>query len=186
MSTSWRDHIPAEIKRAVFTEAGHRCAIPACKETSALDIEHIDDYARVRTHEFENLILLCAVCHRRKEKNTNARGLDRKALRQYKANLALLNGRYSDVERRVLEWFALNPEEREIDLPLGSQVLVMFLVREGYLQQVPWIAPLRGPKMIGGHVNWDEATPLKDVYELTDEGYDFVQRWVDARALPNE
>ncbi|MGP3920677.1 HNH endonuclease [Nonomuraea sp. 10N515B] len=153
--------MPAEIARAVFTEAGHRCAVPTCKQTAALEIEHIDDWAKVKEHKFENLILLCAVCHARKEKDTNARGLDRKALRQYKANLAVLNGRYSDVERRVLEWFAMHPGQRIIELPLSSEVLVMYLVKEGYINQIPSFPPLRGPSMFGDQVRYEEAVPQK-------------------------
>ncbi|MGW5259669.1 HNH endonuclease signature motif containing protein [Microbispora sp. NPDC004025] len=176
-----RPRIPADIERAVFMEAGHRCAIPTCKQTEGLQIEHIDDYAKVKKHEFDNLILLCANCHARKQNGTGPRKLDRKALRQYKANLGLLNSRYGDVERRVLVYFAMHPEERHIELPPSSRVLVMFLLREGYLEEIPWYPPLRN-----GHY-WGESliveTQTNDVYALTDEGVAFVQRWVEAQPL---
>ena len=58
-----RPAIPAEIQRAVRFEAGERCAI--CGETSALDFAHIIPWKDCQKHEQKNLILLCAVCHRR-------------------------------------------------------------------------------------------------------------------------
>ena len=47
-------------------EAGHRCAILTCRQIGPLQIEHIEDWARVKKHDFENMIVLCANCHGRK------------------------------------------------------------------------------------------------------------------------
>src|SRR4051812_22406734 len=99
-----RPAIPAELERAVMVEAGHRCAVPTCRAVAPLQIEHIDDWAKVKEHDFSNQIVLCANCHGLK--GTGPRRLDRKALRQYKANLGVLTGRYSNLERRVLDYFA--------------------------------------------------------------------------------
>ena len=60
-----RPALSAELKRAVLVEAGHRCAVPTCRQ-HPVDIEHIDDWAQVKEHKFENLIALCPTCHRRK------------------------------------------------------------------------------------------------------------------------
>lgn len=79
--------IPAEIKRAVLVEAGHRCAIPRCGETE-FDIHHIIPWETCRKHEYSNLIALCPVCHRRAHKGE----IDRKALLMYKAALSTTNG----------------------------------------------------------------------------------------------
>ncbi|MGI5165628.1 HNH endonuclease signature motif containing protein [Spirillospora sp. CA-253888] len=119
-------------------EADHRCAIPTCRVVAPLNIEHIDDWARVQKHEFDNLIVLCANCHGLKKDKTNARHLDRKALRQYKANLGLLNARYGDFERRVIELFASNPGARVIKLTGGSdinRIQLMHLLRDGMLSR---------------------------------------------------
>jgi hypothetical protein len=43
-----RDHIPAEVKRAVLVEAGHRCAIPTCKATTT-EVAHIVPWSESRT-----------------------------------------------------------------------------------------------------------------------------------------
>src|SRR5215470_7407008 len=95
-----RRAIPADVKRAVLVEAGHRCAIPACRQIPP-EIAHIVPWKNVQRHDFENLIALCPTCHTR----FDAGQIDRLAMRQYKANLALLNSRYGEMERRVLEWF---------------------------------------------------------------------------------
>ena len=72
-----RPSIPAQIKRDVLIESGYRCAIPRCGQTE-ITIDHIDDYAKVKEHSFDNHIVLCANCHQRK---TQGR-IDRKALLQ--------------------------------------------------------------------------------------------------------
>lgn len=78
-----RPAIPAEIKRAVLVESGHRCAVPRCGETE-LDIHHIIPWETCQKHEYANLIALCVICHRRAHKGD----IDKKSLLQYKAALA--------------------------------------------------------------------------------------------------
>ena len=56
-------YIPAQIRREVNIEAGFRCAI--CKGTSALELHHIIPFEKGGETSTNNLILLCAVCHRR-------------------------------------------------------------------------------------------------------------------------
>lgn len=58
-----RPAIPEEIKRSVFVEFGHCCAVDG--QTSGLEIAHIKPWSRCRSHELPNLILLCVLCHRR-------------------------------------------------------------------------------------------------------------------------
>lgn len=79
-----RPPIPTEMKRAVLVEAGHRCAIPRCGQTE-IDIHHITPWEACKKHEYENLIALCPVCHRRAHKGD----IDRKSLIEYKARLVL-------------------------------------------------------------------------------------------------
>ncbi|WP_202970120.1 DUF3298 domain-containing protein [Pseudomonas silesiensis] len=78
-----RPAIPAEIRRAVLVECGHRCAIPRCNQTE-LDIHHIVPWETCQTHEYLNLIALCPICHRRAHNGD----IDRKSLMIYKENLA--------------------------------------------------------------------------------------------------
>lgn len=83
--------IPAEVRRAVLVESGHRCAIPRCNETE-LDVHHIVPWETCLTHEYANLIALCPLCHRRTHKGE----IDRKSLMIYKENLAKEYGRHDN------------------------------------------------------------------------------------------
>src|SRR5262245_2693878 len=99
MSTD-RPPTPAALERALMIEAGYRCAI--CKGTVPLVIDHIIEWAEVQEHTFENMIVLCANCHGRKKKTSDPRHINRASLRLIKDNLMMLNGRYSDLERRII------------------------------------------------------------------------------------
>lgn len=169
-----RPDIPRELERALFLEAGHRCAIPTCRAVAPLIIEHIDDWAMVREHRFENMIVLCANCHGLK--GEGPRKLDRKALRQYKINLGVINNRYSDFERRVLEFFAENPGVWYIDLPLGLDILVLYLVKDGLLVAIP---------REKGTV-WDNKKQMYKGYVLTSAGQEFVKRFAAAQPVSSE
>lgn len=77
-----RPPIPAELRRRVLLEAGHRCAIHTCRHIE-VDIHHIIPWEQCKKHEYENLIALCPNCHRRADRGE----IDRKSLKLYKANL---------------------------------------------------------------------------------------------------
>ncbi|MEU2179718.1 HNH endonuclease signature motif containing protein [Streptomyces thermolilacinus] len=98
-----RPDIPTALKRAVLVEAGHRCAIPTCRQTP-VELAHITPWAKVKAHTFDNLIALCPTCHTRFDRGE----IDRKAVLQYKANLEVLNHRYTDIERQLLKAFVKN------------------------------------------------------------------------------
>jgi hypothetical protein len=95
-----REAIPIELRRKVLTEEGHRCAIPTCKQTP-VDIAHIIPYIEIRSHTFDNLIVLRANCHRRYDNGE----IDRKVMKHYEANLSIINNRYSDFGQRILQYF---------------------------------------------------------------------------------
>ncbi|MHA6262760.1 HNH endonuclease signature motif containing protein [Arenibacterium sp. CAU 1754] len=105
-------HVPEQLKRQLLQEAGYRCSVPTCRGTSALQLEHIKDWAKVQAHDFDNMIVLCATCHQR----VTSKEIHKDAIRSYKRNLALINGRYSLYEFRALELFH---EQLEMGQPLG-------------------------------------------------------------------
>lgn len=166
-----RPAIPAELKRRVLVEAGHRCAIPTCRHP-AYELAHIEPWARVHEHTFENLIALCPNDHTRYDKGE----IDRKAMRIYKANLGLLNGRYGDFERRVLDDMVLR-RELEIRLPAGYRPLLGYLIRDGLLSE-PQLDSRFGSMLIG-----DMPAAGVEVYRLTSDGLKFAEDYANARSL---
>jgi hypothetical protein len=92
-----RPPIPAEIRRRVLIEAGHRCAIPTCRYIET-DVHHIIPWAQCQPHDYDNLIALCPNCHRRADRGE----IDRKSLRIYKLNLRFTHDKYSQLEIDVL------------------------------------------------------------------------------------
>lgn len=125
-----RGAIPRPVQRHVRIEAGHRCAIPTCRGTSGLEIHHIREYAKGGGHTVENLILLCAVCHAR----ITAGEIDRESVKAYKANLALLNSRYGDLERRVISKFVGDPQCETVAVDVSHRILLEYLIEDGLLE----------------------------------------------------
>ena len=52
-----RPSISAQLEREVLIEAGHRCAIPTCKNYP-VDIHYIVPYETCQEHVFDNFIAL--------------------------------------------------------------------------------------------------------------------------------
>src|SRR6266850_3203578 len=92
-----RPPIPMELERQVLLEAGHRCAIPTCRQTP-VEIAHIEPWAKVKEHRFENLIALCPTDHARHHRGE----IDHKSMLAYKRNLPVVASRYGEMELRVL------------------------------------------------------------------------------------
>lgn len=175
-----RPPMPRELQRALLVEAGHRCAIPTCRTVAPLQFEHIEDWARVREHKFENMIVLCANCHARKGDGPGQ--IDRKSLRQYKANLGVVNGRYGDIERRVLTLFASDPTAQRIQMPGGSGIALMYLVLDGLLVKVPTQGVANIRSVGGAGPAWEAI----EHYMITPGGREFVKRWVAAQPVSAE
>jgi hypothetical protein len=91
---------------------------------------------------------------------------------QYKTNLAVLNGRYIDFERRILEYFAQNSDECMIRLPGGMDLTVMYLVRDGLLAS--GAAHSTGTTSPSSPFTWQSVMGVE--YYLTDAGRSVVDR----------
>jgi hypothetical protein len=167
--TKYRPALPRELEIEVLMESGHRCAIPTCKQTP-VEIAHIEPYRDVRSHTFHNLIVLCPNCHSRYDK----REIDRKSMKLYKAKLCVMNNKYSDLEKRLLEYFANHPGISEVPLTASKEnkIQLMYAVRDGLIR---WV---REEDAAGG----DFVSSHKyAVYKITPEGREFIRRWLDPK-----
>ena len=170
-----RPAIPAALKREVLVEAGHRCAIPRCQQVP-VEIHHIESWATCRSHEFENLIALCPVCHARAEGH-GGQLIDKQSLRQYKANLSILSHRYSDYERRALTLFSEQPH-RVLEFGDDADFYFMHLLRDGL------IAKAEGQFRPGSSVIIRQAgRSMINSYRLTPAGHVFIQKWMEDKLV---
>ncbi|PKW15925.1 HNH endonuclease [Saccharopolyspora spinosa] len=178
-----RPSIPAELRRAVLVEAGHRCAIPTCRQYP-VDIDHIVDWAKVQRHDFDNLIALCPTCHARKTRGE----IDIKSMKQYKINLGVLTSRYTDLELRLLRWLVdYMPGRGRPMLPDGMIWVVGDLLSDGLieLRDDGWLLPSGHPDGPGPNNFMKQvATDRNARYvSLTDKGRELVERWFGAKPL---
>ncbi|MGO7864968.1 HsdR family type I site-specific deoxyribonuclease [Rhizobium ruizarguesonis] len=74
-----RPPIPMETQRELMVECGHRCCV--CGEHVSLEKAHIIPWAATKDHSFENLLVLCSLCHTR----SHDENWDEKTLKAYKA-----------------------------------------------------------------------------------------------------
>jgi hypothetical protein len=155
-----RPPIPAEIARRVLIEAGHRCAIPTCRYIE-VEIHHIVPWADGKTHRYDNLIALCANCHRRADRGE----IDRKSLRIYKINLRFAHDKYSQLEMDVL--FDLYKLPHNHGLPWLAFQLI-FLKR---LWDSEFIEMHENPT--GSMIGNLKTTP--DTIAITDKGRAFIE-----------
>jgi hypothetical protein len=144
-------------KRMALVEAGHRCAIPACRHPTT-EIAHIVPESESHDDSFANLIALCPKCQQKE--------IGAESIRMYKHNLAILNSRYSDFERRVFDEIA-ETDRRSFIVEAGLEIALLHAVHDGLLKRVE-LAPAADQR----------GEPIRHKYEVTDEGLDFINRYV--------
>ncbi len=167
-----RAAIPADLERRLMIEAGYRCAV--CKTPEPLQIDHIIEWSTVLKHEFQNMIVLCANCHARKKNSSDPRHINRASLQRIKSNLMLLNGRYSDLERRIIDAFrgALAADANatpSIFIPERLHLLVQYLINDKLVDAAIYQSSLS--------VQFDDGTVLRDdslKLTLTLKGMQFI------------
>lgn len=175
--TDDRPPIPRPLRRQVLTEAGHRCAIPTCRR-HPVEVHHIKSWARVREHTFDNLIALCPTCHAR----VTSGEIDRLAVAHYKSNLMVLNGRYHELERRLLLQLGEQltaGQHPGIYTTGGLYVLYGHLVRDGLVEECD---PRTGLPL--GDVRIGMASPV--IWRLTEKGEELAIRVLHAEPLDDE
>ena len=153
-------YIPAKLKRRVLVEAGHRCAIPTCRQIE-VQIHHIVPWADCQEHKYDNLIALCANCHSRADKKE----IDRKSLKIYKDNLRLAHDKFTQFEMDVL--FLLNSLPKGQTIKYASNMLLL-LHRIGEIGYIDFIEP-KNQVIISGM----EISPVE--LFLTDKGREFIK-----------
>jgi hypothetical protein len=144
-------------KRLALVEAGHRCAIPTCRHPTT-EISHIVPVSASHDDSFANLIALCPKCQKKE--------IDAQSMRMYKRNLGILNSRYSDFERRVFDQIA-ETDRRSFVVEAGLEITLLHAVNDGLLKRVELAA-----------VGIQRGEPTDYRYEVTDEGLDFINRYV--------
>jgi hypothetical protein len=82
-----RKKIPITVRTQILTEAGYRCAVPACRELLLLQLHHIYQVSEHGKDEASNLIALCPTCH----SYYHAGHISREAIFAYKSTLVAIN-----------------------------------------------------------------------------------------------
>ena len=96
-----------------------------------------------------------------------------------------MNHRYGEFERRVLDYFAANPASNLIFLPGGMDLLVHYLVSDGYLARANFEAAMYSQYDFR-HSDGTESTisvPSQEAYFLTPSGLEFLHKWQEAKPL---
>lgn len=155
-----RPPIRAELKRKIFVEAGHRCAIPTCRYIE-VDIHHIIPWAKCKKHEYKNLIALCSNCHKRADSGK----IDRRSLRMYKNNLRYIYDKFTTFEIDLLYEMVINvPAKATVLLPTHMILMIKRIIDIGYVE---WIKTKNKANLEGFKLNPEHII-------LTDKGREFV------------
>jgi len=164
--TNNRPKVPADIKRRVLLEAGHRCAV--CRHID-VDIHHIVPWEQCTEHRYENLIALCPNCHRRADQGE----IDRKSLRAYKANLRLAHDRFTNFEVDMLFHLYKNPGNW-FELPHYLLLLVNRIIEMGYAEKHRIRTP--GSFPLDGKPGVHSVSEIIEDYAitLTDKGREYL------------
>lgn len=170
-----RDNIPADVKRAVLVEAGHRCAIPTCRATTT-EVAHIVPWTKTQDNSFENLIALCPNCHTRFDQKKE---IDQLSMKMYKQNLSILNNRYGEFERRLFEILAASGE-RVFVVGSGGDILLANAVKDGFFED----KNVAGMNLdITGSNGFKKSFPMSFTYWVTDAGVEFIKRYASGLDL---
>lgn len=156
-----RKTLPADLKRRILVEAGHRCAIPTCRFPTT-EVAHIIPYSKVKKHEYHNLIALCPNCHTRFDNGE----IDEKSMRIYKNKLVFLSDRYSPYELNVLQY--LRKQNKVI---IYGSLSVKNIMDDNLVKNAHTITQF----------NYNDGTnELQEfVVVLTDIGQEFMRKWID-------
>lgn len=156
-----RKKIAADLKRTIFVEAGHRCAVPTCRSVVGVDIHHIVAWNKCKEHKYANLIALCPNCHRMASRGD----IDKKSLYLYKNNLRFLYDKFTVFEIDLLyELMKQSLGEKYQFLPF-LKLLIKRIIDAGYISYEETMA----------QVAMGDIKLNPDLVEITSLGRQFVQ-----------
>lgn len=156
--TEGRPKIPKEVARALFVQAGHRCA--CCGTAFPLERAHIVPWRHSRDHSTANLICLCANCHEMAD-----RDWDHATFLEYKSR-PWVDRQGRPTENGVMQQELSATGTRSLLSPLSLRVL--------YFQSRPRSAGL------------DCLNSKKLVEELRQRGHEVRLCWVVHPPIPSE
>jgi len=134
-------------------------------------MEHIDDWASVKEHKFENMIVLCATCHSR----VTSKEIHKDAIRTYKRNLAIISGRYSLYEIRLFQAVYSKIDEQPLSFRIAEND---FLHVKGAVDDKLFQVVKLGLSVSIGGVS---VSPLELV--LTDLGRTFIRQFFEGKLI---
>ena len=121
--------ITQRIRNLIKAEAGFKCAVPFCNNTSPLQIHHIihQGGGENGADTVDNLICLCSNCHGR----YHAGEIDRQAIQQYKRRL--VQEAYKELALHEVGYLEALLEGDNIELDVEGVRLARRLERKGYV-----------------------------------------------------
>lgn len=176
MSSKKRPAIPAELRRKILVEAGHRCAISRCRSIVTVDAHHIIPWEKCKKHEYKNLIALCPNCHRMVKEGK----IDRKSLRMHKSNLRFALEKYSQFETDILFELSKTKDNEFIPFPSYFSFLVNRILEANFVKIIRTDSDefITQNGVTGGVKRGMYAGGIKidpDCLVITDEGRDFIK-----------
>lgn len=155
-----RDKLHVDVRIAVLTEAGYRCAVPTCRNILAVDIHHIWEVAEGGGDEVGNLIALCPTCHALYHRGTYRR----ESIGAWKAMLVALNKAF---DRDAIELLLLLASGQVNDLIVSGDGLLRFagLITTGLVKVEPIYSQEEFPPLVSWHPS------------LTPKGSSLVDAW---------
>jgi hypothetical protein len=98
----------------------------------------------------------------------------------YKQNLAIVNNRYGEIERRIFELLAVTGE-RVFVLGPGGDIMVANAVKDGLFED----KHVEGMAFnITSDTGFQRSFPMTFTYWVTDAGVDFIARFAHGQSLP--
>ena len=153
-----RKNLPVNLRIAVLTEAGYRCAVPACRTILALDLHHIWEVSEGGNDNLSNLIALCPNCHGLYHRGT----IRQESIHAWKGLLVALNAAFDRDSVDLLMFLDAMTDELLVSLD--------GLLRFARLVSARLV-------LIEKNLSWVSGTPPSYKVYLSERGLLLVEAW---------